>query len=141
MKTRYMALRGRAGRPLGITLIELLVVLAIVGILAAIGYPSYQNYVIRANRSAAQQFMLNIANRQEQYVLDARVYTNVIGAGGLNLTVPPELTSRYTFNVALTAGPPPGYTINAVAIGPQAADGALAMNSDGTKTPADKWKK
>lgn len=141
MKTGGNTLLARARKTLGFTLTEVMIVVVVLGILAAIAYPSYQTYIIRANRSAAQQFMLNIANREEQYILDARVYTNVIGAGGLNLTAPPELGSRYTFNVALVAGPPPGYIINAVAIGPQASDGALAFNSDGTKTPADKWKK
>lgn len=125
----------------GFTLTELLTVVVIIGILAAVAYPSYQNYIIRANRSAAQQFMLDIANREEQYMLDARVYTATIGAGGLALTTPAQLTSRYTFAVALNAGPPPAYTITATAIGPQAGDGALTLASDGTKAPADKWKK
>ncbi|MDH5536136.1 MAG: type IV pilin protein [Betaproteobacteria bacterium] len=125
----------------GFTLTELMIVIVVIGILAAVAYPSYQSYIIRANRSAAQQFMLEIANRQEQFVLDARVYTATIGAGGLALTPPANLASRYTFAVALNAGPPPGYTITATAIGPQSSDGALTFNSDGTKAPADKWKK
>lgn len=123
------------------TLIELMTVVVIIGILAAIVYPSYESYVIRANRSAAQQFMMTIANREEQYVLDARAYTNVIGSGGLNLTTPAETSGRYTFAVTLTDGPPPGYTITATATGAQTSDGALTLDSNGTKTPADKWKK
>jgi len=140
MNSHRMLLQ-RLRRTSGVTLIELLVVVVVIAILAAVAYPSYESYVIRANRSAAQQFMLSIANREEQYILDARTYTNVIGAGGLNLTTPPETNGRYTFNVVLVAGPPPAYTINAVAAGPQASDGALALTSDGVKTPADKWKR
>lgn len=130
----------------GFSLIELMIVLAIVAILGAIGYPSYQQHIIRANRADAQQFMLSIASREEQYVLDARSYTAVIGSGGLNLTAPPELVSRYTFGMTCTgsdascsAGAPPAYTITATAIGPQASDGNLTLDNSGTKSPASKW--
>ena len=135
------ALRTTAARPGGFTLIEVMVVVVIMAILAAIAYPSYQAYIIRANRSAAQQFMLSIASREEQYVIDARAYTATIGAGGLNLTQPAETTARYTFAVTVSAGPPPGYTITATAIGRQASDGDLTLDNLGVKAPADKWKK
>ena len=130
-------------RAAGFTLIEVMAVVVIMAILAAIAYPSYQAYIIRANRSAAQQFMLSIASREEQYVIDARAYTATIGAGGLNLTQPAETTARYTFAVTVSAGPPPGYTISATPIGPQASDGPadLTLDNLGVKTPADKWKK
>lgn len=138
-----MALKNKTGSVAGsrgVTLIELMIVVVVIAILAAVAYPSYQNYVIRANRSAAQQFMLTIANRQEQYLLDARTYAATIGAGGLNLSVPPEITNRYTFSVDITCTPAPCYTITATAIGPQASDGNLTLNSQGVKTPAEKWK-
>lgn len=153
MKTYNNVVRVQVGRFLGFTLIELMIVVTVIAVLAAIGYPSYQDYVIRANRSAAQQFMLNLANREEQYLLDARTYTATIGASGLNLTAPPELGSRYTFAVAVTAGPPPTYTITATPIStsPQARDlydplgntannvGPLTLNNLGQKGPAVKW--
>lgn len=138
----------RANR--GITLIELMIVVAVIAILGAVAYPSYQSYIIRANRSAAQQLMLKIASRQEQYRLDAKTYTSTIGTGGLNVVedgwdctsaVTQCTNGRYTITVALDAGPPPGYTITATATGPQASDGNLTLNALGTKTPADKWKK
>ncbi len=126
-------------RRVGFTLIEVMIVVAVIGLLSVIAYPSYTQYVIRANRSAAQQFMLSIASRQEQYVLDNRAYASTIAA--LGLTAPAETTTRYTFSVALVAGPPPGYTITATSIGPQVSDGNLTLDNLGTKTPADKWKK
>lgn len=136
----------------GFTLIELMVTVAIIAVLAAIAYPSYEAYVIRANRSAAQQLMLKIASREEQYRLDAKAYTATIGSGGLNVvedgwTCAATCTNgRYTVSAALVVGPPPGYTISAAAIGRQATGPggdavALTLNDQGAKTPADKWKK
>ena len=121
------------------TLIELVVTIAIVGILAAIAYPAFVNHVIKGNRSAAQQFMLDIANAQAQYQLDARAYSNVIGTGGLGLSPTTAAASNYTFAIALSAGPPPGYVITATPIGRQAQDNALTLDSAGTKSPANKW--
>ena len=51
----------------GFTLLELLVVLAIVGILAAVAYPSYQDSVRQANRSDAIAELQGILAAQERY--------------------------------------------------------------------------
>ena len=139
------ALRSTPARSAGITLIELMVVVVVVAILAAVAIPSYRDYIIRGNRSAAQQFMLTIANRQEQFRLDARSYASLIGAGagGLGLTAPAETATRYTFSMTNDAAYPAAttYTITATAIGPQASDGDLTLDNLGTKTPAAKWTK
>ena len=128
------------GRSLGFTLIELMVAVAVVGILAGLAWPSYRNYVMRANRSAAQQFMLDIANREEQYMLDARSYaTGSTALTSLNLTVPTAVSPNYTLSVAAVTGPPVGYLITATAIGNQLSDGDLTLSSAGTKTPTSKW--
>jgi len=123
----------------GFSLIELMAVLVIIGILAAVAWPSYQNYVIRANRAAAQSFMMTISNRQEQYLLTNRSYTTTIGTGGLGLAAPNETNGRYTF--AVTNPTTSSYTITATATGNQISDGDLTLSSDGTKTPIDKWKR
>jgi type IV pilus assembly protein PilE len=136
-------------RARGVTLIELMIVVIVIAILASVAYPSYTQYVVRANRSAAQQLMIKIASRQEQYILDARSYTDTIGSGGLNVTeegwncAATCTNPRYVIDVALTAGPPPGYTITATPQGPQASDGPLplTLNNLGVKTPPEKWQK
>jgi type IV pilus assembly protein PilE len=116
-----------------------MIVVAIIAILAAVAWPSYQNYVIRGNRAAAQSFMMTIATRQEQYLLTNRSYTTNFGAGGLGLTQPPETNGRYTFVV--TNPTTSSYLITATATGNQFSDGDLTLSSDGTKTPTDKWKR
>ena len=143
---------GRGER--GFTLIELIIAVVIVGILAAIALPSYNQQILRANRAQAKQFLEDIANRQEQYLLDQRSYTATIGTGGLGMTAPQETTGRYTFAIPAVAPsgggtndclgaalPTPGYRVTATAIGAQASDGDLCLDSINHKTPTDKWQR
>jgi type IV pilus assembly protein PilE len=123
----------------GFTLIELVIAVSVVGILASMSFGSYQKYMQRTNRSAAQQFMLEVVNRQELYLLDARTYTVNIGNNGLGLVIPTRVAGRYAITVALTVGPPQGYVITATPSGNQSADGVLTLDGDGSKSPAYKW--
>ena len=95
---------------------------------------------MRAKRSAAQQLMLDLSSREQQYMLDARSYTDTIGSGGLNMTISTDVSPYYTFAIAVdNAAAPPTFTITATAIASQVNDGDLTLNDLGQKTPAGKW--
>jgi len=134
----------------GFTLIEVLIAVVVIAVLASIAYPSYQGQLRKSNRSVAQQFMLDVASREQQVLLDLRSYVAVGATAnfpnaptnaspGLNLTVPAGTTGKYTF--AVTAPTATTFTVTATPVvgSSQASDGALTLNEAGTKTPAAKW--
>lgn len=129
----------RKGKQNGFTLIELMVTVAIVGMLASIAYPSYASYIIKGNRSAAQAQMLDIANRQQQFLLANRAFASTTTLNSSGYTLPSTLTGKYTHAVDVGTGTVPSFTITFTATGNQTSDGNITLNSDGVKTPAAKW--
>lgn len=124
----------------GFTLIELMVAVLVVAILAAIAYPAYQDQVRKGHRASAQAFLTDVANREEQYLLDARNYA--VGSAALtalNITVPADVSPYYTVSVSPSAATvPPSYTLTATPVSGsiQANDGVLTLDYQGNKTLA-----
>ena len=124
----------------GFTLIELMITVAIIAILASVAYPSYTNHVRKAARRAAQAEMMEIANREQQFLISEP------GLRRLRSPDRPAATAcrqNWSGNTARRSpwapAPCPRYTITFQAIGGQAKDGDLGLTSDGVKTPAGKW--
>lgn len=125
----------------GFTLIELMITIVIIGILAGIALPAYQNSVRKSHRSAAQAEMLDIANRQQQFLLANRSYTSTLS--NLGYSVPADVAARYTCTVAATNPSTglPTFTISCVPTSLQSASGfsTLTLDSTGAKAPAGEW--
>lgn len=132
-------------RARGFTLVELMVTVAIVALLAGFAIPAYTSYLVKGNRAAAKAFMVAVANREQQYILDARVYgvvtTNAEFSSVLNMTVPTEVSSIYNVTVANVGGNVRTFLITAAPISTQANknDGTMTLDNTGAKTPAANW--
>jgi type IV pilus assembly protein PilE len=132
-------------RARGVTLIELMIAVAVVAILAAIAFPSYQEQVRKSRRNAAQTVMLEVAQKQNQLYLDARRFSAAadaaaLAAAPLRVAVPNNVSAFYTLSVtaANPADAAATFTVTAAPSGTQTSDscGTLTVNQAGVKTPA-----
>ncbi|WP_201598073.1 type IV pilin protein [Psychrobacter vallis] len=131
----------------GFTLIEVMIVVAIIGVLAAIAYPSYQQYVIKTKRTDMMSEMQNIASQIESRKLAQGSYSNISatvktdfakayppqGQALYDITITDPLVAKWT----ITATPQSGSQMN--------GDGNLTLNYQGVKCRAsvcgsgDEW--
>ena len=98
----------------GFTLIELMITVAVVAVLAAVGYPSYTNYLIRGKLAEGASALSDARVKMEQFFQDNRSYTSAtLGANGCPTTfrAPPDTIN---FQYRCTDLSATTYTLNAV---------------------------
>lgn len=117
-----------------------MVACGIIAILASIAIPSYAYYLKQARRSDAESTLMDIAQREQQYLLDQRVYATTTAA--LGATVPADVSSYYSVSITPSApGAPVGFIVTALPIAGtvQGGDYTLTLDNTGVKSPANVW--
>jgi len=119
----------------GFSLIELMIVVAIIGIIAAFAYPSYQDHVRKTRRSVAQADLMELAQWMERRYTASYTYLDGANAPTLPFTVSPRTGTAFyniSFNGSITANT---YQLQAVPSGDQTNDscGTLTLNQAGAR--------
>jgi len=119
----------------GFTLIELMIVVAIIGIIAAVAYPAYQDQVSKTRRMDAQGTLMALANAMERDFIQNNTYATATlgGAGIFPNEAPLDGATKY-YDLTITAQSATAYTLCADPKGGQTGDGGLRLDSTGTRT-------
>ncbi|WP_287924811.1 type IV pilin protein [Diaphorobacter sp.] len=120
----------------GFTLIELMIVVAVVGILSAIAYPSYTEYVRRGHRADARAGLLQVQQWLERAATATGTYPTSLPSA---LTWTADNTKRY--NIAFQAGnTTAAYVLTATPKGAQTGDkcGTYTLSNTGVRGAAGK---
>ena len=145
----------------GYTLIELMITVAIVGILATIAIPSYQESVRKSRRTDAEGVLLAVANAMERHFTNDNTYCDAGGGGGTGAalsdcgeatndtgtptvySIPDETKKYYTItidtippaNIDTTSKKSSAFRLKAVPTGAQTGDkcGNLTLTQAGAK--------
>lgn len=138
----WVSIKARGGNLMnrysahGFTLIELLIAVAIVGILAAVAYPSYQEHVRQTRRAEVASILLENAQLLERHFTRHGAYDT--GSVSLVMQSPASGTAVYAITAALG---PDTYTLTATAGAGSLMDGdpcaSYSFNQVGQRTPAD----
>jgi type IV pilus assembly protein PilE len=122
-----------------------MIVVAVIGILAAIAYPSYVESVQKSRRAEAKAALSGAAQALERYFTEQNTYvTATLGSGGIY----PSTSEHGFYTLTINPQTATSFTVNAAPTGPQASDrcGTFSLNEQGVKsvsggslTAADCW--
>lgn len=131
-----LPLSKTASRTRGFTLIEVLIVVAILGIVAAIAFPSYQDSVRKSRRSDGMALINQVMQAQERYFIENATYTTDLTELGYASASNIDSAEEYYKVSASACGGGIGLCVNITAAGQddQANDGDLELNSQGLRT-------
>lgn len=120
----------------GFTLIEIMIVVVIIGIIAGVAIPSYQDSIIRASRSEGMTAMLDMMRAQEDFFANNFTYTTDLTELNYPMAIFTTDGGRYNITASLCADAPITECIllTGDAIGGQTPDGDLTLDNRGNRT-------
>jgi type IV pilus assembly protein PilE len=116
-----------------------MITVAVVAILASIALPSYLEQLRRGRRSSAKVAMMDIANREQQFLLASRTYADTATLLATGYAGPSDVSAYYTWAVTVGSATVPTFVITFTAVGAQAVDGPLTLDQAGNRSPISKW--
>lgn len=119
----------------GFSLVELMITVAIIGILASIALPSYNEHVRKGRRAGGAACAAAMAQGMERYYTTALTYVGAPAAATLDDRCDPDALQFYTMGVDQIAAKT--YRVTAAPTGRQSGDscGTLSINQAGNKQP------
>tara|TARA_Y100000766_G_scaffold172347_1_gene147920 strand:+ start:644 stop:1024 length:381 start_codon:yes stop_codon:yes gene_type:complete len=122
----------------GFTLIELMIVVIIMGLLASIAYPAYQEQVMKTRRAEGQSALLHLATAIEHYYTVNLSYSGATSPSVLGHSAT-STNGHYTLTISDLSDTT--YTLSATPAGAQAGDscGVLTLNQAFVQTPTNCW--
>ena len=142
-------MRSEGGAPVrparGFTLMELLIVVAVISVLAAVAYPSYQKQVQAGRRAEAKAALTEVAQRLERYYTENNTYLNACLAGTAGCTAAATVYAATTENGHYALSLPAAnrsvstFLVTATPRGGQAGDacGTFTLRQDGERRVID----
>ena len=114
----------------GFTLIELMIVVAIIGILAGVGYPAYTDAVKKGNRADGINSLLKLAGMMEEYYMNNDTYANAT----IGNTIGSTSSSDGLYTLSISQKEDFYYMIKAAPVNSDPDCGNLFLDSTGKKT-------
>jgi type IV pilus assembly protein PilE len=110
----------------------MMITVAVIAILAAIALPSYQSHLRKSRRAEAQSFMMAVAGRQQQFMVDTRAYAATVA--GTGIAVPSNVNAAYT--IAMPAPTTSTFTLTLSPTIDQQSErcGRLSIDQNGTRS-------